>query len=197
MLLTRSQWVAKYYPDAYQATRGTGIFPETLLAIAIVESQGEGPDGNYYPGLGLQARKANNYFGIKDYPKWTGQTILLPTSKDAQKFSRFCVYPSIGASFKGFVEFLQRNPVYTKKGVFRAQDYTEQIAAIAAAGYAEAGNYKTTVTNVAGKIREYAKGLKDYAANVQAVANNNSELLPILLALGIVGAVVLTNKLKK
>jgi hypothetical protein len=63
-LLTRENWVKKYWLDAVAATAGTKIFPETMLAMAVVESQGKGPDGNYYPGLGLTARKANNYFGF-------------------------------------------------------------------------------------------------------------------------------------
>lgn len=189
-MLTREAWVKKYYQDAYQATRGTGIFPETLLAIAIVESQGEGPDGNYYPGLGLQARKANNYFGIKAYPKWKGETILLSTSGDKEKFSRFVVYPSIRASFEGFVNFLKVNPIYTTKGVFRAQDYTEQISAIAAAGYAEASDYKKKIVSVADKIRQYA-------GEVSKVAKGANEILPLLFALGIVAVFTLINKEKK
>ena len=46
----------------FSATAGTGIFPETMLAMAVVESQGRAADGNYYPGLGLTAKKANKCY---------------------------------------------------------------------------------------------------------------------------------------
>ena len=64
MYLTRKDWTIKNAPFAIEAAKGSGIFPETLLAMAIVESQGA-YKGVYYPGAGLVARKANNYFGIK------------------------------------------------------------------------------------------------------------------------------------
>lgn len=64
-MLTREQFIKANYQQALNATRGTGIFPETLLAMAVVESQGKAADGNWYPGLGLVARKANNFLELK------------------------------------------------------------------------------------------------------------------------------------
>ena len=64
-MLNREDFIKLNYQAALNATAGTGIFPETLLAMAVVESQGKAQDGNWYPGLGLVARKANNFFGIK------------------------------------------------------------------------------------------------------------------------------------
>jgi flagellum-specific peptidoglycan hydrolase FlgJ len=81
-MLTREQFIKTNYQKALNVTKGTGIFPETLLAMAVVESQGKGPDGNWYPGQGLVAKEANNYFGIKASAAWTGKTVALPTPGD-------------------------------------------------------------------------------------------------------------------
>jgi flagellum-specific peptidoglycan hydrolase FlgJ len=188
--MTREEFTRKYYPDAYKATRGTGIFPETLLGMAIVESQGKNAAGNWEPGAGLVARRANNYFGIKDFPKWKGPTIDLPTPGDAQKISRFVVYSSIYDSFAGFVDFLKRNPRYEKKGVFTAPNYGEQITRIAAAGYAENPNYATVVKTVADKLRQYIKTTTD-------AVNNNRVLFPLLFAGALVAVLLISKSLKK
>ena len=77
-MLTRRDWTQKNYPLIANITRGTGIFPETLLAIAIVESQGR-VNNTWYPGAGLVAKRANNFFAIKEGVNWKGETIDLPT----------------------------------------------------------------------------------------------------------------------
>ena len=188
--MTREQFTNKFYGDAVRATRGTGIFPQTLLAMAIVESQGKNEAGNYEPGLGLVARKANNYFGVKYYPQWKGPTIDLPTPGDANKISTFVVYNSIYDSFAGFVDFLKKNPRYEKKGVFTAPNYGEQITRIAAAGYAENPNYATVVKSVADKLRQYIKTTTD-------AVNNNRLLFPILFAGALVAVLLISKSLKK
>jgi len=188
--MSREEFTRKFYPDAFRATQGTGIFPETLLAMAIVESQGKNAAGNWEPGAGLVARRANNYFGIKAYPKWNGPTIELPTPGDADKISRFVVYGSIYESFRGFVDFLKRNPRYEAKGVFTAPNYGEQITRIAAAGYAENPNYTTVVKSVADKLRQYIKTTGD-------AVNNNRVLFPILFAGALVAVLILSKTMKK
>jgi flagellar protein FlgJ len=188
--MTREEFTRKYYPDAFRATQDTGIFPETLLAMAIVENQGKNAAGNWEIGAGLVARRANNYFGIKAYPQWKGPTIELPTPGDAQKISRFVVYPSIGASFKGFVDFLQRNPRYKNKGVFSAPNFGEQITRIAAAGYAENPNYAPVVTAVANKLRQYIQ-------TTGKAIESSKFLFPILFAAGIITAIIIYKKSKQ
>jgi len=188
-LLTRKDWIRKYYPIAARVTAGTGIFPETMLAMAVVESQGKGSDGNYYPGLGLVARAANNYFGIKDSASWKGATIDLPTPGDADKISTFRKYNNIGESIADFINFLKVNPRYTKAGVFSAANYPEQIIAIAKAGYAENPNYGNLITSVANKVREYTADLKD------TIDRNSGTLLPILIAGFLIGVFFLHKKL--
>ena len=188
-LLTRENWVKKYWLDAVAATAGTKIFPETLIAQAVVESQQEAADGNYYPGLSLNARKANNYFGIKDSPQWKGDTIQLPTSKDGTKVSTFRKYGSFKESMMDYVDFLQSNPRYTTAGVFKAPDYVSQIVAIAKAGYAEGAGYAQLVTNVANSVRRYVKDI------VIPIAQNG-KFLPILVAALIITGLLISKKLK-
>lgn len=188
-LLSRKDWIRKYYPIAAQVTKGSGIFPETLLAMAVVESQGKGPDGNWYPGLGLVAREANNYFGIKSSAGWKGDTVELPTPGDADKISVFRAYNTVGDSIADFVKFLQVNPRYTRAGVFSAPNYPEQIIAIARAGYAENPNYSSLVNSVAKKVTEYTKDLK------ATIDKNSGTILPILLAGFLIGLFFITKKL--
>ena len=188
-VLNRENWVKKYWLDAVAATAGTGIYPETMLAMAVVESQGKGEDGNYYPGLGLTARKANNFFGIKASSAWNGQTIDLPTPGDADKISKFRVYASLKDSIKDFVKFLQENPRYRKAGVFAAPDYVSQIMAIAKAGYSESGSYAAVVTSVANKVKNYVK-------DIIIPITKNGKYLPILVAALIITGLLISKKLK-
>ena len=188
-LLNRKDWIRKYYPIAAKVTAGTGIFPETMLAMAVVESQGKGSDGNYYPGLGLVARTANNYFGIKASSAWKGDTIDLPTPGDADKISTFRKYNSVADSVADFINFLKVNPRYTNAGVFSAPSYPEQIIAIAKAGYAENPNYSSLITSVANKVKEYTADIRN------TIDRNSGTLLPILLAGFLIGAFFLHKKL--
>jgi len=188
-LLNREDWVKKHWIDAVAATAGTNIYPETMLAMAVVESQGKADDGNYYPGLGLTARKANNYFGIKASTAWKGQTISLPTPGDADKISIFRVYPSLKDSIKDFVKFLQDNPRYKKAGVFAAPDYVSQILAIAKAGYSESSTYASVVTSIANKVKNYVKDI------VVPIAQNG-KYLPLLVAALIITGLLISKKIK-
>jgi flagellum-specific peptidoglycan hydrolase FlgJ len=188
-LLNRENWIKKNWPAAVNATAGTGIFPETMLAMAVVESQGRAEDGNWYPGLGLVAREANNYFGIKASAAWKGKTIALPTPGDADKTSLFRVYPSLKDSIADFVKFLQENPRYKKAGVFSSLDYVTQILSIARAGYAENPNYSSLVTSIANKVKGY---VKDIIVPLQ----QNAKYLPLLVAALIITGLFISKNLK-
>jgi flagellum-specific peptidoglycan hydrolase FlgJ len=150
MYLPRKEWTIKNAPFAIAAAKGTGIFPETLLAMAIVESQGK-VNGSWFPGAGLVARKANNFFGIKKGVGWKGKTIDLPTPGDAPT-------------------------------------YQEQIIAIARAGYAEAPNYATVITQVANSVK---KNIENLIAPIQ----NNGKVIGLIIAATIVTLYVFKNKM--
>jgi flagellum-specific peptidoglycan hydrolase FlgJ len=136
---------------AASITAGSGIFPQTLLAMAIVESSGL-VNGKSYVGVGSTAKLANNYFGIKASPAWKGATIKLNTPNDATKVSTFRKYASVKDSFADYVRFLKQNKRYNNASVFDAENYAEQIIRIAKAGYAESPNYAAIVSNVADRV---------------------------------------------
>lgn len=188
-MLTREEFIKQNWQAALNATKGTNIFPETLMAMAIVESQGKAADGNFYPGLGLTVKKANNYFGIKASPAWKGRTVALPTPGDADKISTFRVYTDFQESLEDFVKFLQVNQRYTKAGVFLAPDYVSQILAIAKAGYSESPNYSNVITSVANKVQQL---MKDYIQPIK----DNAKFLPLLVTGLIIAGYFISKKLQ-
>lgn len=169
--MTREDFTKKYYLLAKGVTAGSGIFPETLLAMAIVESR---------TGDSLLSKKYNNYFGIKAAGKWKGASVNLNTQeyysatpvtiKDA-----FRVYPTVKAGFKDYVNFLTVNQRYKK--ALKAPTYQEQIIEIARAGYATAPNYADIITSVANKVKEFIPLVN------QVVKGNQNKL--IFLGLGL------------
>jgi len=86
-MLTRKKWIEENVSFAREVTQGTNIFPETLMAIAIVESQYP-VNGVYYPGASPLAKQGNNYFGIK---KGVGWSLKLNTKESiALSFCSLC-----------------------------------------------------------------------------------------------------------
>lgn len=182
--MTREQYTKKHLPLANAVTKGTGIFPETLLAIAIIETQRKDASGNYQPGTSILATKANNHFAIKATPSWNGNTIRLKTPNDANPVSTFRAYPTTRASFADFVRFLQTNPRYKKAGVFSAPDWQTQIIAIARAGYAEGAGY-------AKKLKSIVNSIKKHITPAQTAT---SYLIPLTVAALVTLAYIYSNK---
>lgn len=163
--LTRKEFIKEYYTNVVDLIKGTGIFIETLMAQAIIESQGK-VNGNYMVGGSTLAKKYNNLFGIKADSSWQGKKVNLKTG---EVFSgqyvvitdAFRVYDSPLDSMKDYIKFLQKNPRYTKYGVFTAKDYAQQAQALKAAGYATAPDYANVVTAVGDYVKRTIKELKD------------------------------------
>jgi flagellum-specific peptidoglycan hydrolase FlgJ len=167
--MTNAEFVNKYGTQAVQAAKGSGIFPETLLAQAILESAS---------GKSLLTTKYNAFFGIKDTKDWTGPTVNMKTGeilkgKPEVISSNFRAYGSFEESARDYIKFLKVNPRYTKAGVFTAKTYTDQIKAIAAAGYATGVNYAKSLIQI-------ANGIVD---DISRVVKNNGGLLGTLLLL--------------
>lgn len=179
----RNRFVRNFGAYVIQLTKGTGIFPETLLTQAIIENA----DRNGVIFQGEVAIKAKNIFGIKATPNWTGQTITLPTPGDKDSFSKFRVYPTYQDSMKDYINFLKVNPTYKKHGVFSATNYTTQLERIAAAGYAENPNYFTMLKSVSAKVHNVLKEFK-------TAPTKNDTLKKILVGFAIVtGLIILTE----
>jgi mannosyl-glycoprotein endo-beta-N-acetylglucosaminidase/stage II sporulation protein P len=132
----RKLFVEEYGALAKQVTAGTGIFPETLLAMAIIESSGR-VGNSYLPGKSVLTIKANNFFGIKADGTWKGKILEIRTKEYTKErgfyyeVAKFRKYDTAADGFKDYVNFLQKNKRYLKAGVFTAPDYVTQISRIA------------------------------------------------------------------
>jgi len=160
MSYTRAEFTKKYSPFIAKAVRGTGLLVGTVLAQAILESQGKVSSGAYKVGASKLSREANNYFGIKCH-NWKGKTYNINTgeyTKSGQyyveKGSCFRAYNSIEDSINDYVKFLEDNPRYRNAGVFKAKTVKKQAEALKKAGYATALNYPTTVEGIYNGIKD-------------------------------------------
>lgn len=159
MRLNRESFIKKYGQAARDATAGTRLFPEVLLAQAIVESSGK-VGGVWYPGESQLSRLANNYFGIKADKAWKGKRYLIETREFKNgawvtEYAAFRQYDSVLDSFRDWVAFLQNNPRYAKAGVFAASTPELQVAALHRAGYATDPNYTSVVSSVIRTVRQF------------------------------------------
>ena len=128
---TREEFVATYGPYIARATKGTGILTGTVVAQAIIESQGK-VNGVYRVGGSTLGREANNYFGIKCHG-WSGRGYNIDTGEqDAQgnkyidKNACFRAYDSVEDSIDDYVDFLLSNSNYRRAGVFEADTVYQQ-----------------------------------------------------------------------
>jgi flagellum-specific peptidoglycan hydrolase FlgJ len=148
--MTNAEFVKKHIGQALVASKGSGIFIETLLGQSILETSS---------GKSQLSSKYNNYFGIKADKSWKGRSVNMKTGevfngKSVTINSDFRVYDSFLDSAKDYIKFLKTNPRYTKAGVFKAKDYKEQIQAIKNAGYATGTNYVSAVLRIVGGITD-------------------------------------------
>ena len=146
---TREEFIATYGPYIARATKGTGIFPGTVVAQAILESQGP-INGVYKVGGSTLSQEANNYFGIKCH-NWNGATYNIdtreqdPAGNDYTVNACFRAYNSVEDSINDYVNFLLSNSNYHKAGVFNADSVYSQAKALKKAGYATDVNYARTL----------------------------------------------------
>jgi len=133
MSTQRDAFIAKYSQDVIDAVCGTGIFPSVKMAQMIIESA----NSQGVAGEGITARLANNFFGIKADPSWSGLKMSFNTPNDAKPVSYFRRYLTVKDSIVDHTKFLQKNSRYTTNGVFTAKTPEEQTDALAKAGYSE------------------------------------------------------------
>jgi len=157
-MYTREQFTAKYSPFIAKAVKGTGLLAGTVLAQAIIESQGN-VGGAYYVGASKLSQNSNNYFGIKCH-NWKGKTYNISTGEYkpsgeyfVDKNACFRSYNNVEDSIKDYVKFLKENPRYEAAGVFKAKTVREQAEALKKAGYATALNYPATIESVYNGIK--------------------------------------------
>lgn len=143
--MKRTEFIQRYSNLVATLGKKINVFPETVFAQAIVESS----NGKGEFAANANARNANNLFGIKATKNWTGDVYINPEVKSES--NKFRKYDSIEDGLKDYFKFLVANKRYRDAGVFDAANYREQMAAIARAGYAGAGN-ETHYTNLLQKV---------------------------------------------
>lgn len=178
--MTNAEFVKMHYGQGLVASKGSGIFIETLLGQSILETSS---------GKSLLSSKYNNYFGIKADSSWKGRSVNMKTGEvfNGEKVtinSNFRVYDSFLDSAKDYINFLKKNPRYTKAGVFTAKDYKEQIQAIKNAGYATGTNYVSAVINI-------VSGITD---DIALFTEENKGKIGISAILLLIGGAYLINK---
>jgi flagellum-specific peptidoglycan hydrolase FlgJ len=203
-MMTRNEFVAKYWPDVVKATKGTGILPEVALAQMILESGS---------GNSKLATEANNFFGIKVPGKvpWTGEIYYAKTNEEDKNgkvtviTAPFRKYNSALDSIKDYVAWLKSNPRYTKHGVFEAKTVEAQAAALKAAGYATSVKYASVVTDVYNSIKhnlwDVAESVTETATTVgKSIVQNKNKIIAGIAIIGfslILGLSLLSVNSKK
>ena len=164
---TREGFIEAYGPYIARATRGTGILPGTLIAQAIIESQGK-INGSYRVGGSTLSREANNYFGIKCHG-WSGRGYNIDTREQTasgqdymERGACFRAYDSVEDSIDDYIRFLQKNSNYRRAGVFEADTVYQQARALKRAGYATDVNYASTLTKVYESVQGYVDKFSKY-----------------------------------
>lgn len=114
-LLTREDFIKKYANSIEKICKGTGVFPQTLFAIAIVESQAKAQDGKYYVGLSPLAKDYNNYFGIKATANWKGKKVKLNTMGGVGEFilrdtDHIHTYTNPAITYPGLLDTISKIP---------------------------------------------------------------------------------------
>jgi len=159
--LTRLQFVDKYTSVARKLTEGTGLFPETLLSQAILESSGSYNINDWLVGGSKLSQVANNLFGIKASKGWKGAVYNIDTREETpegksyiEKNSTFRSYKTVEDSMADWVNFLKSNKRYTTGGVFKATTIQSQFEALKNSGYATASNYVNMLMGIYAPLKK-------------------------------------------
>ena len=111
------------------------------IPASITLAQGLFESGS---GNGELARVANNHFGIKSTPNWTGKVYY---KDDDNKNDAFRVYDSAEESFRDHSLFLKRKN-YTPLFDLDITDYKGWCKGLKKAGYATNPNYPSLLINI-------------------------------------------------
>lgn len=152
--MTRQEFVQTYYPAVAALTAGTGIFPETVLSAAILESS----DANGNVGASTLASKYNNYFGLKAGTSWQGKVVDMPTYEyqNGQRVlvhDYFRVYPSFIDSAADYVRLLTTASRY--QIVRDSTSPEQQFQMLQKAGYATDPAYAAKLLSIYNDIRGF------------------------------------------
>jgi LysM repeat protein len=126
--LTAEEYIAQWKEVAVDKMKQHGIPASITLAQGLLES------GN---GNSTLARQANNHFGIKCTPDWTGGKVY---HDDDKKDDCFRKYRNAAESFEDHSRFLMK-PRYADLFTLRTTDYKGWAHGLKKAGYATDPRY--------------------------------------------------------
>jgi flagellum-specific peptidoglycan hydrolase FlgJ len=142
--VTPSDFIAAIAPAAQSSAAITGIHASFTIAEAALESG--------WGGSGLTS-SANNLFGVKADPSWTGDVLELPTQEYVKAtngwitvVARWRKYPDWLASINDHAQFLLENERY--ESALQCTSVEDFCNAIQAAGYATDPQYASKIISI-------------------------------------------------
>ena len=126
---TPEQYIALYKNDAIKEMKEYGVPASITLAQGMLESSN---------GNSTLAIKANNHFGIKCKPEWTGATIR---HTDDLRNECFRKYPTAIESYRDHSDFLRTRSHYAFLFQLDQNDYKGWVYGLKRAGYATSPRY--------------------------------------------------------
>ena len=128
-------YINRYAGMAVDQMKRYGIPASIILAQGLIESAA---------GTSQLATKANNHFGIKVGPAWTGPYMIMADDRPDDKFR---VYRSVSESFEDHSLFLRNGSRYAFLFDLKANDYKAWARGLKQAGYATNPAYANTLIN--------------------------------------------------
>lgn len=134
-----NDFIAAMLPGARACQQDTGV----PVGVTIAQAACESAWGKKAPG--------NNLFGIKADSSWSGPTVDFLTHEEyngrwVEITAKFRAYPGFPESLVDHGRFLKDNPRYAL--CFQRKDAISFAKWVAAAGYATADNYATTLCSI-------------------------------------------------
>jgi len=145
----RDEFIRDVWPAALRTADKLDADPRALVAQAALETGW----GQHVIRRG-NGESANNLFGIKASPGWTGDTVRVPTLEYRDGIARremaeFRAYDSLEESFEDYFNFLQANPRY-RGALAVSNDPTAFTNALQSAGYATDPQYARKIQSIMG-----------------------------------------------
>ncbi len=143
----KADFVQQLWPWAREAADKLGLAPAALLSQAALETGW----GRHIMPSG-KGGSAFNLFGIKSGRSWKGDSVKLRTLEyengvAVKKRDGFRAYGSFRDSFNDYVDFLRRNPRYSK-ALASTSDSRTFFKELQKAGYATDPRYAAKLTSI-------------------------------------------------
>ena len=174
----KAEFYRVYGPIVEEQCKGTGLYPEVILAQLALESDygtkpaahgnlggrkvSQSQISNLEKGVDYDVRKTHEKFSTKEeadayakQQKDLGYKVYGRTKKQGDEFVVYVDQPfeisgngSPEDNVRGQIEFLEKNPRYRRNGVFEADNPEDQAKALKRAGYATDAKYAEKLVSV-------------------------------------------------